>query len=617
MSAFTAVLLAAGVDPEQCEFARPMAVDEVLVVLTQWEAVRAVCERAKAAGAVLVSLFAADERALEDHAFKVYCVLSHPDGELVTLEHRLPEADEAGRTRWRSIRDIFPAAEPLERELADLFGLAVEPELSKRPERPVLIGDYGAKDFPLLRDWDPRPGPHLGEPRARAEKSRESQTAADRGEEQRDDWPPGLMLLPVGPIHAGVIQPGYFAFHVAGETVEHLPVQLGFTHRGIEKLFERRALMDGWQLAEVAAGDSAVTHALAYCRAVESLAGFAFAPAHPVSLWRGLLLELERIINHMADCAAIVHDMAFDAPASRLAMVQERTVRLGEALTGHRLLRGVNRPGAVVFEGPGRTCDALADVGARVRGLVHEFLGLALPVMYMPECRDRLIATGVLTRDEALNLGACGLPARASRVARDFRVRHPWGCYELKGVRKALAQTYGAKTGRRVPVRVKAGDHPDAVDDRTGDVFARTWLRLAEMETSVRIIGCAVVGLRKVGEPQRLRRLAESGGTQAQGPDPEFLERLREAPNRDFGLGCVEGWRGEVSYWLMKGPRGGIYRCKVRDPSVFNWPALAAAVVRKRRRAGEPGKGEFHMNILADFPLINKSFNLSYSGTDL
>lgn len=545
-------------------------------------------EAAAGAGYWLLSLIGNDERALEDNAFKVYCILSGPRRDLLILEH--PLAMVGGVPTWPSIERHFGGAAPLEAELEDLFGIAVarDPATAAASGRALLVGAYPADCHPLRRD---PPGQSVAQVRRPATK---------------ESLPAGVMILPVGPIHAGVIQPGYFAFHIAGEVVESLPVQLGYTHRGIERLFERRSLLDGWELAERVAGDSAFAHSMAYCQAVESLAGVEPPPA--AALWRVLLLELERLCHHLADCAAMVHDMAFDALSSPMTVVQEHLVRLGAELTGHRLLRRVNRPGGLDFADPAKVWRVLTGrpgtdpgLAEKVQVLVDRFLDLALPVMQLPACRDRLIGPGVLTPREAIDLGAAGLPARASGlVERDFRLRHPQGVYDEPRVRQAIEGTTrpsGAEDWtRRVPMRR---------GDLTGDCFARTLLRLAEAETAAAIIEYAS------------RRLQDLGPAAACRTDlAEFAEALRRAHTFDFGLGYVEAWRGEVCYWIMKGPHGGIYRCKVRDPSVFNWPALARAVVRKERVPGKPEKGHYE-NILADFPLINKSFNLSYAGRDL
>jgi Ni,Fe-hydrogenase III large subunit/Ni,Fe-hydrogenase III component G len=587
--------------------------DEAHFVPTDWKSLKELCEQAENDHGWLVNLFACDERELEAGAFKVYVVLAGPPKRLVTLEHRLLEQD--GKHCWPSIAKIFLAAVPLEREMADLFNIwviedpdAAEPKKAAHcefssPSRPVLIGPYAKTDYPLRRDWPPI----RTEPEVDGGSDKIEPPAAGAGIPQKD-LHEGLLILPVGPIHAGVIQPGAFGFLVAGEVVEKLDVQLGFTHRGIEKLFEKRPLEDGWRLAEVVAGDSAFAHSLAWCLAVESLAGFCFEPNHRISLWRVLLLELERIANHMADCAAIVHDMAFDAPASQLSMVQEMVVRLGEELTGNRLLRGVNRPGGMEFSKFKRVAELIGDPHAddsqlvtKLSDRVAEFLDLALPVMYLPECRDRLISTGFLRKEEAWTIGVVGLSARASGLSfRDARRNLPFGAYRQPDVRRLIPETGWSKC--RIRVRRQ---------DRSGDVFARTWLRLAEIETSMKIVREMARQLRQDGEAARLM--------EANGPaeHPDFRDRLRAAPNFDYGIGCVEGWRGEICYWVMKGLRGSVYRCKVRDPSVFNWPALAAAVKRKERKKGDPFPGRFHENLLADFPLINKSFNLSYAGTDL
>jgi Ni,Fe-hydrogenase III large subunit/Ni,Fe-hydrogenase III component G len=585
----------------------------------------------------LVSLVACDERSLEDNSYKVYCILSgladegdgegssNPagaaQGELITLEIPI----DCASPTWRSIRSCFAGAGPLEREIERLFGIKCVPaaSTSHRVDGDAIWSFPG--EYPLRRDFC--------NPARDLDASRKDGAPGSEAESQAAPLDEGVMIVPVGPIHAGVIQAGYFPFHVAGEVVERLPIQLGFAHRGIEKLFEKKSLANGWKLAERVAGDNAIAHALAYCQAVESVAEVEVP--EPAWHWRGLLLELERLCNHFADCAAVVHDMAFDAISSPLFVVHEDLVRLGEKLTGHRLLRTAIRPGGVQFLDPVNAGGMLDILPGELAGLLDRFLDVIIPAIELPTCRDRLIGTGVLTKTEALLLGATGLPARASGLIwRDFRLRHPQGIYAMfdEGSQRFAVQDIIRQTvvddaemrgaGKIVRLGGKRSAEPGAVyqprtsvdEDPTrrikirakelsGDVFARTRLRLAEAETSVRIIKLTA------------DRLAQMDPAQ-----PSIVavdEPLHNTHNFNFGLGYVEGWRGEVCYWIMKGPGGSIHRCKVRDPSVFNWPALARAVERKDRHNGEPGAGAFHENILADFPLINKSFNLSYAGNDL
>lgn len=575
----------------------------------------------------LVSLVACDERSLEDNTFKVYCILSVPgndeevanlpefcrsEGDLITIE--VPVGGAPDEPTFKSIREYFRAAVPLEREIEVLFGIGIEHASflkEKDQEQDVLRRACPRGYYPLRRGAEDTPAvlSQRGKP-----VSQDSETLNPQ------DINEGVMILPVGPIHAGVIQAGYFPFRVAGEVVETLPITLGYTHRGVEKLFERKLLADGWRLSERVAGDSAFAHSLAYCHAVESLASFEVSEC--AWLWRGLLLELERLCNHLADCGAIVHDMAFDAISSPLTAKQEEVVRLGEKLTGNRLLRGVNRPGGVVFDAPGKGPEMLKNLPSEIARFVDEYLNVIIPALELPQCRDRLISTGILTDAEALALGATGLPARASGLTwRDFRLRHPQGIYRLPDVQDIIHQTFADDRPANDDNRPQQARHGGTAcenvqntkekparkilvrrGDLTGDVLARTWLRLAECETSVQIIEKAAEKL---------------GGIDPMPPSPVAIEaELRNTYNFDFGLGYAEGWRGEICYWIMKGPDESIYRCKVRDPSVFNWPALATAMARKENRDAPPGV-EPHENILADFPLVNKSFNLSYAGNDL
>ena len=256
----------------------------------------------------------------------------------------------------------------------------------------------------------------------------ESEVASKRSIFESAALPHGVQNLMVGPIHAGVIQPGQFRFHVAGEVIEDLDIRLGYAHRGIEKLFATHyTALTGHILAERVAGDASVAHTLAFCQAVEGLTGET-APLPPAAAcWRALLLEMERLYNHVGDAAALVHDMAFDLVASELAVLREQAVRLNATLTGHRLLRGAVHPGGVAICHP----EALPDVVTRLGAIVERFLTvISKLVLANPACRARAETTGVLTAFEAREIGATGLPARASGLWRqDFRLRHPQGVY--------------------------------------------------------------------------------------------------------------------------------------------------------------------------------------------
>ena len=568
------------------------AANETHFILSDGDELVRLCAWAGKEGYYLCTLAANDERLLEDGVFKLYYVLSDPANQLVIVEHPL----KSGALEFPSIRGSFHSAEWLEREARDLFGIIAAD--AQDAGGFVLHECFPPDLYPLrqnrshqslherIRDW----------------------VASKRSIFESAALPHGVQNLIVGPIHAGVIQPGQFRFHVAGEVIEDLDIRLGYTHRGIEKLFATHyTVLTGHILAERVAGDASVAHALAFCQAVEGLTDET-APLPPAAAcWRVLLLEMERLYNHIGDAAALVHDMAFDLVASELAVLREHAVSLNAELTGHRLLRGAVHPGGVAICHP----EALPDMVTRLGAIVERFLTVVSRlVLANPACRARAETTGVLTTREAREMGATGLPARASGLWRqDFRLRHPQGVYvepELGTELRALIE----QTITEVELPPSRSDRslPVAQGDLHGDVFARLLLRVAEVETSGQLI-------RRLA--QELMRL----GSEAPLTYRETMSQaLRNAPNFEIGLGYVESWRGDVFYVLMKGPGNTIFRCQVRDPSLYNWPALRLAVIRKLRdrENDEAQKQPVRVweNILADFPLINKSFNLSYAGHD-
>ncbi|HEY85062.1 MAG TPA: hypothetical protein G4N96_08145, partial [Chloroflexi bacterium] len=393
----------------------------------------------------------------------------------------------------------------------------------------------------------------------------------------------GEWLLSVGPVHAAVIEPGRFLFRLGGEMIEEVGIQLGYTHKGIERLFQvDRALENGWQLAEHVSGDSSFAHSMAYCQAVENLARIQIPPQ--AILLRGLFLEFERLANHIGDCGALARDVAMDMAASEMAALREKVLRLNLHATGHRLLRGVNRPGGVQLPG---TLD-IEKIAKTIAEIDTAFTFLGRQVQQKPGFRDRAINTGILTRQQAANLGATGLAARASGLERDFRLRHPFGIYQDAAFRQIIRR-------QSLPLEATAGD-----------VFARFLIRWYEAQTSAIVI-------RKI-----LAHLKKTAGQQTSFTTPIEFRRIQ---NYEFGLGYVEGWRGDIVYWLMKDKFQGIYRCKARDPSTLNWAALKAALnphpldneYIERHKAPQRAVE----TIIADFPIVNKSFNLSYSGNDL
>lgn len=524
--------------------------------------------RLKEADYYLVTLAANDERELEDHCFKLYYLFSHPCADLfLVLENALPPGAEV----YPSLVDSFPAVDPFERELADLFGVYPAENSTRVARRTYLHPCYPAGLYPLRRDRSVQAIQNAVESYS-AGLAFASRSLARRTLEE------GEVLLPVGPIHAGVIEPGLFLFRTSGETIEGLEICLGYTHKGIERLFQScYALQDGWRLAERVSGDTSFAHSLAYCKAVEVLAQARLPDeAH---LLRALLLELERIANHTGDCGALAHDVALEMVASELAVLREEILGLNQRLFGSRYLRGLNRPGGVQLPAPLNVTE-LRETVARV---TDQFMNLAQWLGEMPGFRDRAIQIGVLPPAEARVAGVTGLVARASGLARDFRLQHPFGPYAEPQIRTLMED------------RNSQGASPIIYQAMTGDVFSRFLLRVQEVHVSAQLVEAF------------LERWEAGRG------ECRFVCALdfSQAPNFEFGIGYAEGWRGDIVYWVMKDKFERIYRCKVRDPSTLNWPGLQAAV--------EPHQADQHWQetSLVDFPLINKSFNLSYSGNDL
>ena len=359
----------------------------------------------------------------------------------------------------------------------------------------------------------------------------------------------GLHQVPVGPVHAGVIEPGHFRFTVNGETVVRLEARLGYTHKGIEGLMQGATLARAVTLAGHVSGDSTVAYALAFSRAAEAALGLD-VPARAHHL-RAVAAEMERLANHLGDIGAICNDAAFSLMLAHCAVLRERTLRAAEAAFGHRLMRGLVVPGGVAKDLSAEGIVAIRALAAEVRANFPKLVELYDNTTSL---QDRTVATGTLTFELARRFGAGGYVGRAS--GRDFDAR------------KAFAYPPYERLSFEVPV---FGE---------GDVNARVWVRIREVEESLSLIG------------QLLGSLPEGPLATTPAPAGEARE----------GIAVVEGFRGDVLAWLRLDADGTVARCHLRDPSWFQWPVIEAAV---------------EGNIVADFPLCNKSFNCSYSGHDL
>jgi Ni,Fe-hydrogenase III large subunit/Ni,Fe-hydrogenase III component G len=479
-------------------------------------------------GGRLISLFASDERT-STNRFLLHHVWSLPSrGTFLRIAAPIDPAEPS----YPSIAAKYPAANWFEREVMDFFGLT--PGGHPNPARVALHDDWPDGSWPLRKDF-----PH------------DSTVARVQGDFHpfRPVTGEGVLQVPVGPVHAGVIEPGHFRFGVAGEPVLYLQLRLFYVHKGIEKRFERLPWRHGLFLAESISGDTAVGQALAYSHAIERLADVTVPPR--ARALRVVLLELERVYNHVSDIGALATDVAFTVPASRAQLLREGLVRLQDQLFGTRLLRGTIALGGVKR-------DLLPEGREALRTHLHaferQFDELITLLIDSGTFTDRVDATGILTNRAALDLGIVGTAARASGVDGDFRRDHPHDAYE----------------DLRFDVPIEEG----------GDVRARLMIRAREVEQSLSILH------------QALERL----------PDTALLAPLPERlPADSSALGWVEAWRGPCTHWVATNEQGTVARVKVSDPSFVNWPGLVHAV---------PG------NIIPDFPVINKSFNLSYSGND-
>ena len=475
-------------------------------------------------GAELVFMSAADRRT-DRGTFEVHYLFA-PEREHWFVHVTVPVPADAPAIV--SLATLHYPASRFEREIYDLFGIVAEGHPDPRPL--VRHGFWPTDYFPLRKDATPRDFEDDGRAFPFTEVGGE-----------------GVYEIPVGPVHAGVIEPGHFRFSVVGETIIDMKSRLYFTHKGTEKLFEGREAGGGVELAERVSGDTTVGHSLAFCQALEAAAGTE-VPARARWL-RVILLEMERLYNHVGDLGMIANDTGYAVAHSHCFRIRERLLRLNRRLTGNRLLRGAIVPGGVGHDLP-PDLDLPGELEAARRDL-DEIIGLALENTLV---MDRLEGTGRLTTRTARDHGVLGFVARGSGIDVDVRRDHPFAAYGELEV--------------RVPVF------------ESGDVKARTMVRLEEARESVRLIREAVT------------RLPAGALAASLGPLPAFQP----------AFGMVEGWRGGIVHWVMADATGRLDRVKIMDPSFLNWRPLSYALLK---------------NIVPDFPLCNKSFNQSYSGNDL
>ncbi|HOW43458.1 MAG TPA: NADH-quinone oxidoreductase subunit C [Candidatus Omnitrophota bacterium] len=468
--------------------------------------------------------FGSDERAAAG-CFTVTAVFVHiRSAQWVSVTVDIPP----GAPGFDSLSTTIHSASLFEREIREMFG--IEPRGNPDLRRLHLHDEVWPQgNFPLRKDFrQPQPGALSGYIFTRVEGD-------------------GIFEVPVGPVHAGIIGPGHFRFSVAGEPIINLELRLGFTHRGVEKLFEGKTCADAVRLSECVSGDSCFAHSLAFAQAAEKICG-ATIPAQAAYL-RAIFLELERMYNHAGDIGGMALDVGFSFPAAHASLIKEAILQLNEQLTGSRYLKKVNAAGGVAAD---MAAAKRALLLATLKRLKTDFQELVKSLYASASFMDRVDTTGVLRRKTARDLGVVGLVGRAAGIPTDLRRVFP-GVHREAQFKMALQES--------------------------GDVLARLRVRVFEFEESCRLIETFV------------GKLADG---QTTGVEPQL--------KAGSGLGYVEGWRGPVLYWLKIDSAGLIERCKIVDPSFHNWPGLAYAVLG---------------NIIPDFPLCNKSFDLSYSGNDL
>ncbi len=478
----------------------------------------------KILSSAVMALFALDERK-ERGCFEINSIfVDFKNSRWIRVGMDIPQENPV----FDSLAKSMYSATLFEREIWEMFG--IEPKGHPDLRRLRLHNEVWAKgNYPLRKDFRKTQSGDLSDYKfGRVEGA-------------------GIFEVPVGPVHAGIIGPGHFRFSVAGEPIINLELRLGFTHRGVEKLFEDKLYYDAVGLSECVCGDSSFAHSLAFTQAIEKIPGVSI-PAQAAYL-RGIFLELERMYNHINDMGGIATDVGFSFPAAFASIIKEAILQLNAGLTGNRYLKKVNTIGGVLADIDEAKKQALL---GSIKHLKRDFNELVKILYSSVSFMDRVDTAGVLRRRTAEDLGVVGLSARASGIPADLRKYFP-GVYQEAKFKIATQES--------------------------GDVLARLRVRISEFQESCRLIEEFAA---RLGQGQKLRA------------EPEL--------KAGSALGYAEGWRGPVLYWVKTDAAGLIQRCKIVDPSFLNWQGLAYAVLG---------------NIIPDFPLCNKSFDLSYAGNDL
>lgn len=486
---------------------------------------RDVCERVRLQRARLVALWGSDETT-RGAGYALHLALALPCG-MLWLTVALPRE----QPHYPGIADLYPAANRMQRAAYDLVG--IEPQGNSDRRKWLRHGSWPDGVFPLRKDFDG---------------ANSSPTADDRYAFVKVEGE-GVHEMPVGPVHAGTIEPGHFRFSIVGEKILRLEERFGYAHKGIEKRFESMTLDEGARLAGRVSGDSTVAYAWAYAMAVEATTRTE-PPPRALAL-RGILLELERIANHLGDLGYLGNDVALSFGFFQFWRLKEDLLRTHGELFGHRYMMDAIVPGGILRDLAQDACERLL---ARLKQIHGEVATLKSIYDEHAGAQDRFIMTGRVLPELAAKMGLNGFAGRASGIRHDLRVDYP------------------IPPWRQVEPRIASHTR--------GDVAARVSVRFDELSESMRLVQALV------------RQL----------PAGDIRVPVAACNGGRTGIGWVEGWRGEVMVALDTADGNRIHRLHAHDPSWQNWPLVERAVLG---------------NIVPDFPLINKSFNLSYSGPDL
>lgn len=475
----------------------------------------------------LVSMFANDEKSLNGK-YAVYYVFADREYSLLLI---IKASVEESKMEIRSITGRIPAAALYEREIHDLFGIV--PVGHPDAKRLMLHGNWPQGEYPLRKEYEAKRKPEFAH--------NETKFQNVSGE--------GVYEIPVGPVHAGIIEPGHFRFSVAGGPIINLEAQLYYVHKGIEKMCEGMSIERCLYVAERISGDETFANSLTYCQAIEKIAGVN-VPLR-AQFTRVIFAELERLTSHLGDIGGVCTDVGYGFAAFQFQMMRGWAYGIADELCGMRFLRSVNKLGGIRRDFiAGKESNLIEQLKRIKKELEDTVIIIKSHSLYI----DRIEHTGVLRADIAADLNAVGPSGRASGMYFDVRKSFPYEAYNQLDFN--MPEHYN------------------------GDVNCRVNTKLEECFEAINLIKTAVEAM----------------------PDGEVLEPIESVPPYRYAFGITEAPRGENVHWVMTGENSTIFRYKIRTPSFCNWPVLCHAV-----------KG----NTVTDFPLINKSFNLSYAGNDL